>query len=69
MGSGPRCQVLDRLDQLEDGAVTFIDAGQLLELRLSEAGIDVTLDGYPGGHTVREKVPALVDYLKAAAAG
>jgi acetyl esterase/lipase len=59
---------LERLDQLQDEFVTFVDAGQLLELRLSEAGIDVTLDQYPGGHTPLNKVPELVDYLKAAAA-
>ena len=59
---------LERLDQFEDGFVTFIDAGQLLALRLSEAGIEVTLDEYPGGHTPRDKVPELVGYLKAAAA-
>jgi acetyl esterase/lipase len=59
---------LERLNQFEDGVVTFVDAGQLLELRLSEAGIEVTLDRYPGGHTTRNKVPELVGYLKAAAA-
>ena len=59
---------LERLNQFEDGVVTFVDAGQLLELRLSEAGIEVTLDQYPGGHTTRDKVPELVGYLKAAAA-
>lgn len=57
---------LERLDQFQDGVVTFVDAGQLLELRLSEFGIDVTLDQYPGGHTVLNKVPELVEYLKAA---
>jgi acetyl esterase/lipase len=59
---------LERLDQFEDGVVTNVDAGQLLELRLSEAGIDVTLDQYPDGHTPLDKVPELVGYLKAAAA-
>jgi hypothetical protein len=59
---------LERLDQFQDGVVTFVDAGQLLELRLSEFGIDVTLDQYPGGHTPLNKVPELVGYLKAAAA-
>lgn len=58
---------LDRLGQLEDGTITYIDAGQLLELRLSEAGFEVTLDEYPGGHTTHDKVPELVGYLKAAA--
>jgi len=58
---------LDRLQQLEDRVITFVDAGQLLELRLTEAGVDVTLDEYPGGHTTGNKVPELVGYLKAAA--
>jgi hypothetical protein len=47
--------------------VTVIDAGQLLELRQSEFGIDVTLDQYPGGHTPLNKIPELVGYLKGAA--
>jgi hypothetical protein len=59
---------LDRLDQLEDRTITFVDAGQLLELRLNEAGITVTLDQLDGGHTTAGKVPELVGYLKAAAA-
>ena len=58
---------LDRLGQLEDRTITYIDAGELLELRLSEAGIEVTLDEYPGGHTTHDKVPELVGYLEAAA--
>lgn len=59
---------LERLDQFEDGAVSSVDAGQLLALRLSEAGIEVILDEYPGGHTVSNKVSEIVGYLKAAAA-
>ncbi len=59
---------LERLDQLEDGVVTYVDAGELLALRLSEAGIDATLDEYPGGHTVSEKVPELIALLSAAVA-
>lgn len=59
---------LKRLNQLEDGTMSFVDAGQLLELRLAEAGIDVALDEYPGGHTTLNKLPELVGYLKAAAA-
>jgi hypothetical protein len=43
--------------------------GQLLEFRLSEAEIEVTLDEYPGGHTTNDEVPELLGYLKAAAAG
>jgi acetyl esterase/lipase len=59
---------LGRLSQLEDGVMTFVDSGQLLALRLSEAGIEVTLDEYPGGHTTSNKVPELIGDLKAAAA-
>lgn len=60
---------LVRLNQLEDQVITFVDAGQLLELRLSEAGVDVTLDAYPGGHTTGNKVSEIIGYLKAAASG
>ena len=59
---------LERLGRLEDGRVTIIDAGELMKLRLSEAGLDVTLDNYPGGHTTSDKIPELVGYLKAASA-
>ena len=59
---------LDRLGQLDDGVVSFIDEGQLMALRLEEAGVEVTLDNYPGGHAPFDKVPELVDYLKDAAA-
>ena len=59
---------LDRLGQLDDGAISFIDQGQLMALRLEEAGIAVTLDSYPGGHSTLDKVPELVGYLIDAAA-
>jgi acetyl esterase/lipase len=59
---------LKRINQLEDGIMSFIDAGQLLQLRLAEAGLDATLDEYPGGHTTLNKVPELVGYLKGAPA-
>jgi acetyl esterase/lipase len=59
---------LDRLNQLDDGVMSYIDAGQLLQLRLAEAGIEVTLDEYPGGHTTLNKLAELVGYLKAATA-
>jgi len=60
--------MLGRLGQLEDGVMTLVDSGQLPALRLSEAGIDVTLDEYTGGHTTSNTVPELIGYLKAAAA-
>jgi len=40
----------------------------LLGLRLEEAGIKVTVDGYPGEHTTVDKVPELVGYLTEVAA-
>ena len=58
---------LDQLNQLEDGIISNSDAARLLELRLSTVGIEVTLDGFPCGHTVLDKVPELVGYLEAAA--
>jgi acetyl esterase/lipase len=54
---------LERLDQLADDVVSYVDAAHLLELRLREAGVDVTLEIMPGGHTVAEKLPLLVDWL------
>jgi acetyl esterase/lipase len=61
---------LDRLGQLDDGVISFIDEAQFMALRLEEAGIDVTLHNYPGGHTTADKVPELVGYfLDAAATG
>ena len=59
---------LDRLGQLDDGVISFIDQGQFMALRLEEAGIEVTLDNYPGRHTTLDKVPELVGYLTEAAA-
>jgi hypothetical protein len=59
---------LQGLGRIEDGRVTIIDAGELMKLRLSEAGLDVRLDSFPGGHTTADKIPELVGYLKAASA-
>ena len=58
---------LGRLDQLEDGIISNVDAAQLLQLRRSEAGFEATIDEYPGGHTTLDKLPEIVGYLKAAA--
>ena len=60
---------LDRIGQLDDGVVSFIDEGQLMELRLREAGITVSLDHYPGGHITGDKVAELVGYIEDAARG
>lgn len=54
---------LERLDQLADDVVSYIDAAQLLDLRLRESGVDVTLAITPGGHTTAEKLPLLVGWL------
>ncbi len=54
---------LERLDQLADGVVSYLDAAQLLELRLRESDVDVTLEITPGGHTIAEKLPLLVGWL------
>ena len=59
---------LERLDQLADGIISYVDSARLLRLRLAEAGHDVTLTVAPGGHTVEDKVPELVEWLAAAAA-
>jgi acetyl esterase/lipase len=58
---------LERLGQLEDGVITFVDAGRLMADRLASAGLEVTLDEYPGGHTTLDKVPELIGYMQAAA--
>lgn len=54
---------LERLDQLADGVVSYVDAAQLLQLRLLAAGVDATLEITPGGHTVDDKLPLLVSWL------
>jgi len=58
---------LERLGQLEDGVITLVDAGRLMADRLAAAGLEVTLDEYPGGHTTLDKVPELIGYMQAAA--
>jgi hypothetical protein len=60
---------LERLDQLADGVISYIDSAELLRLRLVEADHDVRLTIAPGGHTIEDKVPELVDWLAAAAGG
>lgn len=57
---------LERIGQLDDELISTVDAGELLALRLSEAGFAVTLDAYPGGHTIANKVPELLEYLRQA---
>lgn len=55
---------LERLDWLSDGVVDQVDAGQLLHLRVADAGMEVGLDLYPGGHTTLDKVPEILSYLQ-----
>ncbi|MEN8234871.1 MAG: hypothetical protein ABFR89_08110 [Actinomycetota bacterium] len=58
---------LDELGELDDGIISFIDEGFLLATRLQQAGVDVTIDIHPGGHTTSDKIPELVAYLLDAA--
>jgi hypothetical protein len=51
---------LDELGMLDDGIISNRDAARLLELRLTNAGLDVTLDEYPGDHTTWDKALELV---------
>ncbi len=60
---------LERIDQLDDGVISYIDSAELLRLRLAEADHDVTLTIEPGGHTIEGKVPELVEWLAVAAGG
>lgn len=68
-GDGSIRADLAGLGELEDGIVSNVDFAALLELRLSQAGFDVTFDQYPGSHTTLDNVSEIVDYLKAAASG
>ena len=55
---------LDRLGVLDNGWISNRTAALLFELRLNNAGFDVTLDEYPGRHTTAEKVLDLVGYMQ-----
>ncbi len=55
-------QALPATPSTDDGTGSTLTA-QLLELRLREAGVDVTLEITPGGHSVADKLPLLVDWL------
>jgi acetyl esterase/lipase len=56
---------LDKLGELDDGVISYIDEGLLLATRLERAGVDTTLDILSGGHA--PKVPETVAYLLDAA--
>jgi hypothetical protein len=57
---------LERLGLLENGMVSTIDAGQLLALRMEQAGLNVAINEYPGGHQDLGKSEELVAYIEAA---
>ena len=57
---------LEGLGLLDDGEVSTGDEGQLLALRMREAGLDVVIDEFPGGHIVLGKSEELVGYIQAA---
>lgn len=59
---------LMRVDEFNDGVVTFVDAGRLLHLRLYKAKLASSLAVLPGGHTPLDKMTEIIDYLKAATA-
>ena len=65
-GDGSIRADLERLGLLEDGTVTFDDMGRLVNLRMSEAGVDVTLDEYSGGHYTDDKLSDIVAYFATA---
>jgi enterochelin esterase-like enzyme len=54
---------LNELGELDDGIVSFVDEGLLLAKRLQEAGLDATVEEFPGGHDTLDKHPELVAYL------
>jgi hypothetical protein len=66
-GDGSIRADLETLGEVEDEVVGNREAALLLELRLGAAGVNVTLDEYPGGHTTLDKVPELIGYLRDAA--
>jgi hypothetical protein len=54
---------LDRLGQLDDGEISYIDAAELLADRLAVGGVDVDVVLRPGGHQTEDKVVDIVDEL------
>ncbi len=57
---------LERLGLLNDCEVSTGDEGRLLAQRMREAGLEVTINEFPGGHVVLGKSEALVAYIEAA---
>ena len=58
---------LERLGLVEDGVISMVDAAQVMAERLESAGLEVTLDEYPGGTGTLDKVPELIEYMRVAA--
>jgi len=58
---------LDELGELDDGIISYIDAGLLLATRLQQAGYDATFEIVPGDHMTALRVPEVVAYLLDAA--
>jgi dienelactone hydrolase len=60
---------LDELGMLDDRWISNRDAARLFEKRLTDAGLEVTLEEFPGRHTLAEKALDLVGYMQSAVAG
>ena len=58
---------LDEIGELDDGVISYVDAGLLLASRLHHAGIDVSFEIFPGDHATSLPVPELVAFLLDAA--
>jgi len=58
---------LDRVGAFDDDVIDYLDGARLLELRLAEAGFEVSFDRHPGGHDTLDKVPQLIESIAAAA--
>ncbi|MGI9584430.1 MAG: hypothetical protein ACR2N7_02450 [Acidimicrobiia bacterium] len=59
---------LTRVDEFNDGVVTFVDASRLLQIRLHNVRLASSLAVLPGGHTPLDKMTEIIEYLKAATA-
>jgi acetyl esterase/lipase len=54
---------LDRLGQLDDGEISYVDAAVLLADRLDAGGVDVDVVVRPGGHQTVDKAADIVDEI------
>ncbi len=60
---------LVRLGRVEDGVVDYVDAAHFIEGRLRMADLETELRIFPGGHTVDDKVGALVEAIASVGLG